>query len=1396
LSYQWLLFGTNLTDTARVSGATTSALTLSNAQSDIAGPYSVIITNFAGAITSAVATLTISPSLPQIVNLPASGVQTSTATLNGEVTSTGGDVPAVTLFYGPVDGGATPSAWAQSVALGPQGGLFAYQVPSLSPNTPYFYTAMAINGAGTNWAKPSVAFNTLPSSPPQVAVLTHHYDNGRTGANLNEALLNTANVNTNQFGLLYSRTVDDQIYAQPLIMTNLSIPTKGYHNVLIVATVNDSVYAFDADDPLATAPYWQVSFLGPNVVSPNSSDLLASPCGTSFNISGNFGIIGTPVIDPTTSTLYLVARTKEFETNFVQRLHALDLSTGNERPNSPVIITATYPGSGTGSISGVITFDSFKQNQRPALTLANGTVIVGWGSHCDWDPYHGWLMGYDASTLQQTFVYNTSPNGAEGAIWMSGAGPAVDTNGNIYVSVGNGSVGYNDDPRDPINRGESYLKLTRSGSVLNVASWFTPYDWPYLEANDLDLGSAGVLLIPGTSLLFSGSKEGRAYLVNRDNMGGLSFSDADTNIVQSFQVTAASGANNIHGSPVWWDGPDGSYAYVQGESDYLRQYKFDRASGTFLLPSYAQSPSTAPIGGMPGGFLCVSANGMTPGSGIVWASHPFSGNAQGQVRPGILHAYDAQNVANELWNSEMVSARDSVGNFAKYCPPVVANGKLYLATFSGQLNVYGLGLTPPGNDSFAGAEPVSGSSGSVSANTFNATKELGEPNHAGDPGGASVWFKWTAPSGSPVTLDTALSGFDTLLGVYTGNSVGALTLIAGNNDMNANSTRSRLTFTPVAGTTYMIAVDGANGAKGNLTLRWVQASAPLPNLSIVGSAVSPVISTETFSASSCAVEEGLVQAGTRTIIRFNTQTENSGTADMFFGDPASNPLFVWAPCHAHYHFNNYMSYRLRDASHNLVAIGLKVGFCVLDVFRWDPNSLPTALYTCSNQGIQKGWGDLYDSTLDGQWIDITGLPAGNYTIEMEANPEGIIQESDYGDNLTIVPIAIGNPAAPPPNDSFANAQTLLGGFTSVQANNQNATKEADEPSHAGNAGGHSLWYQWTALSTKPVTVDTIGSSFDTLLAVYTGSSLASLVTVAGNDNIGSPTNLQSRVTFNATAGVVYDLVVDGVNGATGSVVLTLNQTIGNDNFAFCTFVGGVGGSVYGSTAGATKEAGEPNHAGNPGGSSIWYCWTAPITGVATFDTVGSSFNTLLAVYTGTSISGLTAIAANDDLDPLNNILQSRVSFNATGLTMYHIAIDGFNGAAGDTVLNWSLTAGSGTAPVAGSSAQLEQSPWAMVQAARALLSQRFLPDGELAIKIDGQPLRLYRIEVSPDLVSWRPLVTTLADFSGLAYFTDKATHSAHRAATGDPVCGPNQITGVTSPSQISRFYRAVAVESY
>lgn len=637
-------------------------------------------------------------------NASASSVTLNMATLGGEVLDTGGDAPNVTLFYGATDGGSNAANWARNIPLGVCTGAFNTSVSGLSSNTTYYFTLRGENLGGTSWATPSQSFTTLADVPPPVAVLNQHNNHSGTGANLNEWQLNVNNVNADEFGLLYSRPVDDQIYAQPLIVTNVNVPGIGTRNLLIIATVNDSVYAFDAEDPSVVAPYWQVSFTNANAVAPRNTDMTGACGGNYRDFSGNMGIVSTPAIDVVTGTIYLLARTKENGTTFVQRLHALDLATGAEKIHSPVTIAATYPGSGAGSSGGVITFDPQKQNQRSGLTLANGRIYIGWASHCDWGPYHGWFMAYDATTLQRTATYMTTPTGANGGIWMSGAAPTVDEFGNVYISVGNGTVGTSANHSDLINRGESLLKL--DGNTLAIKSWFTPFNWPILENGDIDLGSAGILLIPGTTLALSGGKEGKLYLVDRDNMGGLSGSPtSDTNVIQSFQVTGFSNPNDIHGSPIWWDGPNGSFAYVWGEFDFLRQYEFDRAQGKFILPNFAHSPTAAPDG-MPGGMLSVSANGTNAGTGIIWASHQFSGDANQQVRPGILHAYDAQDVSRELWNTEQVSARDRVGNFAKFVPPTVANGKVYLATFSNRLNVYGLLPHPVLNIQLAGSDAV------------------------------------------------------------------------------------------------------------------------------------------------------------------------------------------------------------------------------------------------------------------------------------------------------------------------------------------------------------------------------------------------------------------------------------------------------------------------------------------------------------------------------------------------------------------------------------------------------------------------------------------------------------------------------------------------------------------
>jgi hypothetical protein len=640
---------------------------------------------------------TLTPAPATLITLPATAITTSSAALSGQVLSIGGDPPTITLFYGSSNGGTNPLAWANSTTLGVQGGGFAQGVFGLATNTGYYFIFRAVNGGGASWGAPAQSFTTLVTNPgiQPVAVLTHHNDNNRSGDNLNESLLNAGNVNSNTFGLIYTRPVDDQIYAQPLVMTNVSIPGQGTHNILYVCTVNDTIYAYDADDGTVTSPYWQTNFTGTFggtvAVAPRNSDMTGACGGAYVDYSGNMGIVSTPVIDPASQTMWVLVRTKETSasaTNFVQRLYALDITTGGQRPNSPVIIAATVNGTGAGGTT--VSFDPQKNNQRSALAFANGKIYIAWSSHCDWGPYHGWVMAYDATSLLQVAAYCDTANGSQGGIWMSGQGPAIDNRGNVYVSTGNGSV----DSSGTSNRALSFLQF--DGASLNVKSWFTPFNYVYLNNGDYDLGSGGVLLIPGTTYAIGGGKSGSTvpatlYLVNRDNMGGLSTGGSDTNIVQSIGVTPINlGLNHIHGAPVWWDGPFASYLYVWGESDRLHQYQFDKVNGVFQLPVYSQSPTPVPVNAMTGSMLSVSANGTNAGTGILWAAHQYSGNANNAVRPGILRAFDAQNVTNELWNSQHYSARDAVGMYAKFVPPTIANGKVYLPTFSGQVNVYGL----------------------------------------------------------------------------------------------------------------------------------------------------------------------------------------------------------------------------------------------------------------------------------------------------------------------------------------------------------------------------------------------------------------------------------------------------------------------------------------------------------------------------------------------------------------------------------------------------------------------------------------------------------------------------------------------------------------------------------
>ena len=484
----------------------------------------------------------------------------------------------------------------------------------------------------------------------QVDVLTNHNDLARTGTNLQETVLTPANVNTRQFGMLFKRVVDDQVYSQPLLVTNVKI-AGGWHDVVYVTTVNNSVYAFDANDASATAPLWHVNFGTP--ASVGDADFGCT------DINGRMGIVGTPVVNAAKSTLYVVALSKAGG-RFSQRLHALDLATGADLPDSPATIAA--PG-----------FDPLMQNQRPALALSGGNVFLGYASHCDKEPYHGFLLGYNADSLKQIGVFNTSPGGMEASIWQSGQAPSVDGQGNLYFITGNGSW------NGATQFSESFIKLDPQ---MHLLDWFTPTNHFQLDKDDNDLNSSGAVLIPGTHLVIGGGKQGVLYVIDTEHFGHL----GDEHAVQHFQATSS----HLHSLVFWNSAKNGSLLYMWGQRDRARAYRF--IGDKFEETPFMIRPDKNE--GHPGAMLSLSAHGDK--DGILWAAIHATGDSWNESRPGILHAYDADDINHELWNSLQNPARDDCNNYSKMAPPTIANGKVYLASFgtenigTGQLCVYGL----------------------------------------------------------------------------------------------------------------------------------------------------------------------------------------------------------------------------------------------------------------------------------------------------------------------------------------------------------------------------------------------------------------------------------------------------------------------------------------------------------------------------------------------------------------------------------------------------------------------------------------------------------------------------------------------------------------------------------
>jgi titin len=537
-------------------------------------------------------------------------------------------------------------------------------------------------------------------------VVTHHNDNQRTGANLQEATLTAANVNSTQFGLSFTRPVDSFIYSQPLYVPNVAVPGQGTHNVVFVATMNNSVYAFDADDPAQSAPLWQTSLGQPVTIASTPFSSFVQEIG-----APTIGELSTPVIDLTSNTLYCCCSTQDTTAGpYHTMLYALDITTGQSKPGSPVEITgAVSPISNrsAGAQNGVLPYDPSNHMNRPALLLDHGVLYVSCGSHGDLGTWHGWVFAYDPVSLTQKGIWCTTQFFAQGSIWQAGSGPAADASGNIYLMDANGSA-------DAYNYSNAFIKLTLGPLGLKLADWFMPYNEVILSSYDMDLGSSGPLVLPGTNYLVGGGKECRIYLIDSTNMGKAKFDShgqvagtADPQILQSFFATPngwTPGGNgpthHIHGSPVTFTGPAGQQLiYVWPENEYLKSFQFQ--NGQFITTPYATGPFPDATG-MPGGMLSISANGAQ--NGILWVNRPLS-DANMSVAQGCLEAFDAVTL-QLLYDSQQNAARDNPGLFGKFTPPTVVNGKVYLATFSNQLDVYA--LLPPAPPVLT-ATPISGS---------------------------------------------------------------------------------------------------------------------------------------------------------------------------------------------------------------------------------------------------------------------------------------------------------------------------------------------------------------------------------------------------------------------------------------------------------------------------------------------------------------------------------------------------------------------------------------------------------------------------------------------------------------------------------------------------------------
>jgi hypothetical protein len=692
---------------------------------------------------------------------------------------------------------------------------------------------------------------SIPSTAAaQVNVTTYHNDIGRTGQNLSETTLNLSNVNPNQFGKLFAQPVDGLIYAQPLYMSGITIAgTK--HNVVYVATEHDSVYAFDADSNggIDASPLWQISFLSAAHGAAAGATTVPSTI-VSTDIYPEVGITGTPVIDPATNTLYIVGKTME-NSVAIQRLHAIDITSGAEKFGGPVVITATVPGTGNGSVSGSLTFDSLWENQRPGLLLLNGIVYVGFAAHGDNGPWHGWVIGYNASTLSQTGAYCASPNGTGSGFWMSGAGLAADQIdpvnkpfGRMFIASGNGDYNATKPYSNSMDYGDSHIGLDLTNGVPTVEDEFTTNQQASLNSQDGDVGSGGLIVLPNQSgtnphLAVQAGKGGTMYLINRDNMGGYNTTTDQVLQAQAYSV----GSVGVWSTPAYFNGT----VYYWGRFDNLKA--FPLVNGLLSTTPTLSSEKY----GYPGSTPSISANGTS--QGIVWSidSEAYANSTPG---PAVLQAHQASNVATTLYSSSTNAGRDSAGVAVKFTVPTVANGKVYVGSAT-EVDVYGLlnGVTQtsapvitPGTQSYSG--------------TLSVTITDSTP-------GAAIYYSTDGSSAS--TSSTLYTGPIAVTGTETINAVAGATGLLVSAQTSATYTNiseaNAVTFSLPTGTYGSAQTVSLSDTTANASIYYTTNGSPATTSSTLYTGPIPVNSTETISAVATApgLSPGPVIAQTYTI---------------------------------------------------------------------------------------------------------------------------------------------------------------------------------------------------------------------------------------------------------------------------------------------------------------------------------------------------------------------------------------------------------------------------------------------------------------------------------------------------------------------------------------------------